>query len=104
MEDHKEALRKWLRSKGFHPHDIASAIEYYGKQFPVPTDQEVLTVAETAHQTAVNSTIKKLSAEPVIVRYEKVSDIKWIQIGIGAGLALILDMLGVSGWLLQIIK
>ena len=105
MADHKEPLRKWLRSKNFHPNDIACAIEAYMSSYPHLTDKEVLEVAEKSHKIATDKTILKLSKdEPVIVRYEKVTDIKWVQVGMGALIALVLDMIGVGQWVLALMR
>lgn len=87
IDNRKEALRVWLRGKGFHPADIKFALTWYAvkaKQGAVIQDGEVLAKADEAHRAAVET----ISPPDILLRVEPKANI-W-SVLFGAAIATIL--------------
>ncbi len=73
MIEHKELLRKWLREKGYHRDDIASALAYrdeHVKNGNKLTDKIILKICDDSHKVAISKAVLKVSkGKPVLVRY-----------------------------------
>lgn len=80
--DRKDLLRKWLRSRGIHPADIAVSLEWYEQERAVgrnPADAQVLERAEKCHADAVGQ-FRKVEPGNIVVRYE----LSWKIVGFAA--------------------
>lgn len=52
MITREELLRNWLRGKGYHPNDIAVALDAYAKDNQLE-DVNILKIADDSHKEAV---------------------------------------------------
>lgn len=70
MIERRELLQRWLREKGYHVNDIASALDFYDEKDPKPNDAEVRKIAETSHLTAIEIAKTKIGKDnPILVKY-----------------------------------
>lgn len=104
--EHRELIRRWLREKGYHINDIASALEFYDAGNPKPTDAQIREVAETSHLEAINLATKKITGDkPVLIKYVKMDSIPkasfFAFIGMLAGLLIgfTIKEMGLVKWL-----
>lgn len=101
IDEHKEALRVWLRGKGFHPADIKFALTWYvvkAKQGIDIQDGEVLAKADEAHKAAVNT----INPPEILMRVEPKANIWSVLFG-GAVATILLLQLEVIIWLVLVL-
>ena len=82
--EHVDALRRWLREKGYHPADIAVAIEFYNRNEPKPKDSAVLAVAEESHKFSVD-----MIRSPLTMDIHLITSLKGSLLGAGTAVIIV---------------